>query len=190
MSHSLMVDLETLGTGATAAIVEIGAIVFDPEGDPLPDLDVIPTYNKYFGTVNLDSCLSHGLTLDASTLAWWMEQYDEQRLDMSREIIIGADLKVAFWEFAKWVRSHSINRVWSHGATFDIPILEHISRKVGHSLPWAYGIARDTRTLFDLSGYRYTSKGGDKAHNALADAYRQSIAVQTAWKKLKGGEDA
>jgi 3' exoribonuclease, RNase T-like len=191
MSISLMIDLETLGHTATAAIASIGIIAFDPSGPELPPLDEMSEAGgKWYAKVNLQSCLSYGLTVDASTLAWWLRQEEAQRLEMASAIETGLELKAALVSMAKWMRSLSINRVWSHGASFDIPILEHAASRVGCSLPWHFKVVRDTRTLFDLAGIRYTSKSaGDKAHHALDDAYRQAVAVQRAFKKLRGGKD-
>jgi hypothetical protein len=191
MSISLMIDLETLGHTATAAIASIGIIAFDPSGPELPPLDELSEAGeKWYAKINLQSCLSYGLTVDASTLAWWLRESDLQRNEVASAIETGLELKAALVSMAKWMRSLSINRVWSHGASFDIPILEHAASRVGCSLPWHFKVVRDTRTLFDLASIRYTSKGaGDKVHNALDDAYRQAVAAQRAWRKIKGASD-
>jgi hypothetical protein len=179
-----MVDLETLGHTTTAAIASIGAVYFNPDGD-LPALADLPSSDRFYAVINLDSCLSYGLTVDGSTVAWWLRQQDAQRHEIAGAVETGQDLRGAMRWLTVWCRALSLNRVWSHGASFDIPILEYAAKRVGYSLPWHFKDVRDTRTLFDLSGVRYSSGSGDKAHNALDDAYRQAVVVQKAWKVLR-----
>jgi exodeoxyribonuclease VIII len=72
---------------------------------------------------------------------------------------------------------------WSHGATFDLVIIENIYRQLEKNLPWQFWQLRDTRTLFDL-GYNPDMPQGSK-HDALQDAIRQSVGVQNIYTKLK-----
>ena len=72
--------------------------------------------------------------------------------------------------------------VWSHGATFDLVIIENIYRQLGKNLPWQYWQLRDTRTLFDL-GFNPDMPQGSK-HDALQDAIRQSVGVQNIYAKM------
>ena len=72
---------------------------------------------------------------------------------------------------------------WSHGATFDLVIIENIYRQLGKPLPWNFWQLRDTRTLFDL-GYDPDMPKNSK-HDALQDAIRQSVGVQNIYSKLK-----
>jgi exodeoxyribonuclease VIII len=71
---------------------------------------------------------------------------------------------------------------WSHGATFDLVILENIYRQLNKPLPWNYWQLRDTRTLFDL-GQDPEMPQGSK-HDALQDAIRQAVGVQNVYRKL------
>jgi hypothetical protein len=72
---------------------------------------------------------------------------------------------------------------WSHGATFDLVIIENIYKQLNKVPPWQYWQLRDTRTLFDL-GYNPDMPQGSK-HDALQDAIRQSVGVQNIYAKLK-----
>ncbi len=71
---------------------------------------------------------------------------------------------------------------WSHGATFDLVIIEDILRQLNRPLPWNYWQLRDTRTLFDL-GFDPEMPQGQK-HDALQDAIRQAIGVQNVFSKI------
>lgn len=186
MSVSLMIDLETLGHTTTAAIASVGVVAFDPAGE-LPSLgELSEASERFYIRVNLESCLYYGLTVDASTLAWWLQQDHVPQCEIASAIETGVELRSAIRSVNTWCRALSINRVWSHGASFDIPILEYAAKRVGYSLPWHFKDVRDTRTLFDLAGIRYSASNGDKSHNAVGDAYRQAVAVQKAWKVIKG----
>jgi hypothetical protein len=182
LSVAVMIDIECLDHVATAAIVTIGVIAFELDGPPLKPLEELSeAREKWAAKINLQSCLAAGLTIDPATLAWWFRQEEAARLECASAIETGVDLKAALLSLSKWLRTMTVGSVWSHGATFDIPIMEHAARQVGVRLPWAYTIARDTRTLYSLAGIRYSSKGaGDKAHTALDDAYRQAVAAQRA----------
>jgi 3' exoribonuclease, RNase T-like len=186
-----MIDLETLDHVATAAIVTIGVIAFEPEGPPLKPLEELSEASeRWAAKINLQSCLSAGLTIDPATLAWWLRQEETARLECASALETGVDLKAALISLSKWLRTMTVGSVWCHGASFDVPILEYAARQVGVHLPWHYRVVRDTRTLYSLAGIRYTSKGaGDRAHTALDDAYRQACEVQRAMKKLRGKAD-
>ena len=71
--------------------------------------------------------------------------------------------------------------VWSHGAIFDIVIIENICRKLQQAVTWKFWEVRDTRTLFDIADLTVNIEG---KHNALADAVAQADVVQKAYKKL------
>jgi len=70
---------------------------------------------------------------------------------------------------------------WSHGATFDLMILQNIYDKLDRAYPWNFWEMRDTRTLFDLADADMPT---DSKHNALEDAKRQAIGVRNVFRKL------
>lgn len=73
MNHC-MIDLETMGTSPGCAIASIGAVIFDPErphdGSTAPE---------FYAVVDLASCQSVGLTMDAGTVYWWLTQSQKAR---------------------------------------------------------------------------------------------------------------
>jgi hypothetical protein len=61
-----MVDIETLDTQISAAIVSIGAVVFDPRGED---------YQETFSlTIDEKSNRWHGRTVSDATLEWWAHE--------------------------------------------------------------------------------------------------------------------
>jgi hypothetical protein len=73
------------------------------------------------------------------------------------------------------------DKVWSHGAVFDIVIIEDLLRQMGRTEPWKFWNCRDTRTLFDLADPDMPQAA---KHNALEDAKRQAIGVKNVMRKL------
>ena len=176
-----MLDLETFGTRGDTAIASIGAVAFDPHGNRVPASGV----DVFYANVDLQSCIDLGMRVDGSTVAWWMKQSDSARSGLfSPE---PKDINLVLRMFTQWYKGVT-NRgsfVWSHGATFDVPIITEACLKAKLTSPWQFWSAHDTRTLFDLVGIKLpsadTRTGG---HNSLADAIAQAKHVQLCMSKL------
>jgi hypothetical protein len=74
-------------------------------------------------------------------------------------------------------------RVWSHGAGFDVIILEWYFRKIGKAIPWSFWEVRDTRTIFDLG--INPNRPPVLKHHALEDAWNQAVGVQNVFKTIR-----
>jgi DNA polymerase III epsilon subunit-like protein len=176
-----MLDLETMGTASNAAIVSIGACVFDPHND-------IEITSWYYNNINLNSCINAGLSVDGGAIEFWLSQSDEARQALLKNRF---DLAWVINDFNDWFVqvSHLLfghdHRVWSHGASFDTVILENAFRAVGRTVPWSYNAHRDTRTVFELSGINLKDFQTGTLHNALDDAISQAKAVRAAYRNLK-----
>ena len=137
-----MVDLETMGSGPTAAIVSIGCVPFDRES-----LTVLQ--DEFYTVVDLESSLKAGLTAESSTILWWMTQSEEART----ELFSGrrAQLYEALSAFKYWVASlvpaKNDRRVWGNGAAFDNVILASAYKAVGLETPWNFWNDRCFRTM-------------------------------------------
>ncbi len=176
MNTDIMIDLETLATTPDATILTIGAVKFDPFGDELAD----PTMEKFYVKVDVDSCDALGLRVDNSTVEWWGNQSKEaqdEAFSPDNRIPI-TDAMNQLYKFC-W----GSKRVWSHGASFDVIICEHIFRKIGKAIPWQFWTVRDTRTLFDIG--INPNRPPVLKHHALEDAWNQAVGVQNVYKKLR-----
>lgn len=167
----LMIDLETLATTPDAAILTIGACLFDPKGNDV--------HSTYYERIKLESQENYGRVINEDTLAWWSQQDKQIQEDAFGEGDDRIDLKDAMKKLYTFGLGSS--NVWSHGSIFDIVIVENICRHFQQAVTWKFWEVRDTRTLFDLANIEVKIQG---KHNALTDAIAQSKAVQTAYKKL------
>jgi DNA polymerase III epsilon subunit-like protein len=177
MKNHVMIDLETLDILPTATILTIGAVKFDPFGDLTKDTDTESLYVK----VDIDSCDKIGSTICQDTLEWWARQSAEAQeaaFDPDGRVDI-VDAMDQLYRFC-WGAS----KVWSHGAGFDVIILENYFRKVKKAIPWKFWDVRDTRTIFDI-GIDPQRPAKKTAHHALEDAVDQAIGVQTVFRKLR-----
>ena len=176
MKTDVMIDLETLDVLPTATILTIGAVKFDPFGDELSEADM----EKFYVKVDVDSCDKIGCTVSQDTLEWWAKQSQEAQNEAFSpdDRIEITDAINQLYKFC-W----GAKRVWSHGAGFDIIILENLFRKIGKAIPWSFWEVRDTRTLFDIG--INPNRPPVLKHHALEDAWNQAVGVQNVYKKLR-----
>lgn len=171
MAKHLMVDMETMAVSPNAVVLSLGAVHFDPHREGYTD-------SIYF-KIDLDDQDHLGREIDPNTLDWWAKQ-DPAIMEEAFSPNDRIKLVEAMDRFHKF--AWGCDAFWSHGATFDLVILENIYSQLSKPLPWNYWQLRDTRTLFDL-GWDPEMPQGNK-HDALQDAIRQSIGVQNIYRKL------
>ena len=171
MPKNLMVDLETMGVSPRSVVLTLGAVTFNPYSDEI--------YDELYFKIDLDDQDKLNREIDQNTLDWWAKQEPkvmEEAFSSDGRISL-ADGINAFHKFA-W----GCDKIWSHGAVFDIIILEDIYRQLNRPIPWEFWRCRDTRTLFDLADPEMEKSV--EQHNALFDAIRQAKGVQTVYRKL------
>lgn len=185
----VMIDLETLGTSTGAAIAQIAAVPFSVAHDG--GLDVARAFNEY---VKLDGQCRR---IEPNTVLWWLQQDEEARQRLVKGQSAACHLSMALYRLGLWfaerfgqgttnpiknTEAPALEGVWSHGATFDLPILANAYEEQGTPLPWDFRLGRDTRTLFARAGG--TPNIGHLVgvpHDALADAVNQARQVRAAW---------
>lgn len=171
MARHCMIDLETMAVSPRAVVLTLGAVHFNPYGNGYAD--------KLYLRFNLDDQDALGREIDPNTLDWWSKQDPVvmEEAFSERDRVPLADAMEQFHKFA-W----GCDAFWSHGAPFDLVIIEDLCRQLGRPIPWNFWQLRDTRTLFDL-GHASDMPTNSK-HDALQDAIRQSIGVQNIYRKL------
>jgi hypothetical protein len=170
----VMLDLETLGNGKHAAIVQIGVCYFDR---------LTGEIGKTF-KMNVDaiSVVKSGGELDAQTVYWWLSQ------DKAAINSIIAEPRVAISEALTQLNEflQEAAQIWSH-ATFDFVILTETYKRLGIQPSYRYQSARDIRTLVDLGKVTIKKAKRDGVHHdALDDCFFQVKYCVEAFKKLEG----
>lgn len=178
--HDVMIDLETLSTRHDAAILSIGACLFDLASGEIGD-----TFHHH---IALDDSDLRG-HISADTVKWWLKQDDAARAaitDNKKTV----KLATALFDFREFVPRRKEATFWSNGATFDLVIIRNALDRHNHMVPWQYWQERDTRTLVDAA-YRITGIHAAKSmefdgvkHDALADAIFQARYVSYAFQLL------
>jgi len=164
----VMLDLETLGTDPGCAILSIGAVRFDADG---------PTEDTFHRSVDLASCQDAGLSIDAGTLAWWLDRDDD-----AKAVLTGGDpLRSVLEDFAAFYGTAS--EIWAFSPAFDCAILAEAYDAVGIVEPWSYQDERCARTIASLDVAVDPDHDGT-AHDALDDAIRQAEMVAGTLARL------
>ena len=169
--QNIMVDLETMGTKSNAAIVGIGACEFDRD----------QVGKTFYRPVNLASSVARGLTMEPSTIMWWLGQSESAR----QAIRFGTyPLDQALTEFANWVLDCAPRdnvRIWAKGPTFDCAILAHAYGVCDIEKPWRFWNDRCVRTVIARNPSVTEPAREGTAHNAQDDAVHQAkwlIAIE------------
>lgn len=168
----VMVDLETLGTQASSAVVTIGAVYFDPDSGELGEEFVMRC-------TDLNEQVRCGRVIDADTLLWWLDQSKLAQEQTFKGGLADTTVRVlsSFAGFLDLHGSRDEVLLWGNGASFDNTILGELYRSMGFKAPWKYSNNRCYRTLKNLGvGPAFTE--ADRVgtlHNALDDAITQAM---------------
>ena len=179
-ARSLMVDIETLGSRPGAAIVSIGAVVFTAER----------VISEFECNVSSVAAQAEGLKFDAATILWWLRQSSAAvEATFTPRAMSTFD---ALTDLANYATDERVVDYWSHGATFDLVLLNEASLITGApQLVKDFRRARDTRTLYEITGVNpKTFMGTGTAHNAVDDARAQALAVIESWRILRRWKNA
>jgi DNA polymerase III epsilon subunit-like protein len=167
----VMLDIETLGTDPGCAILSIGAVRFTADG--LGD--------EFCESVSLSSCQKAGLTIDAETLDWWLDQDDD-----AQEVLTGGyQIENTLSNFRSWYGD--ADEVWANSPSFDCVIYEAACDALGADVPWEFYEQRDFRTLKNLPGAAVVEHDGTE-HDALDDARAQAKVAYKTLNRLQGYE--
>lgn len=176
---SVMIDLETMGTGPNAAVVQVGAVGFNLEtGEVDPD--------GFLMDVDLMSSLEAGGRIHQATVDWWAEQggFKPATANPAALHTVLYNLR-AFIGDLKWAGDKH-PRVWCQGLSFDCAILEGYAERLKVAEMWPYNKGRDTRTIYDLARTIGWEKpdGCGPTHQAQEDCLAQIKALLSAYEDL------
>src|ERR1700744_6587577 len=132
---NVMLDLETLGTDPGCVILSIGAVRFDGGG----------VYSKFYQTIDPKSAQLIGLSIDANTVIWWLQQEEAARQALSGSP--GVNISSALLDFSQFFGHHSNCKIWGNGASFDNAILSAAYKAAGLIPPYR---SRDERCYLTI----------------------------------------
>jgi hypothetical protein len=172
-----MIDLETLGTGDHAPIIQIGACMFhrdDVSGISCP--------------FQRNILMKDWQGIDPYTLNWWMEQEPYVRKKVWAQDN-AMSLSSALDELVVHIRNNDSGRnlkLWAHGPQFDLRLIRQACEREKVAWPFSFRDERDYRTLIKEWGRAddFTGLEHLPAHEALADAHRQGIVASRILRRL------
>lgn len=185
--HNVIVDLETMGNRPTSAIVAIGAVHVKVKSSERVAVETVYStggtswhyvtcpfqpakaeiVSTFYEEISLASAIGCGLTTDASTISWWLEQSEEARKCLKGTAVLGQTLQ---W-FRHWFPTGAA--LWGCGAGFDNVILGNAFDAVKLARPWGFRDDRCFRTLREMFPEIEVSYIGTY-HNALDDAINEA----------------
>lgn len=170
MATDFMIDLETLGTTPEKGVplLSIGWCAWDRRS---------PTFDH---TAAQQFVKASPGEADEATMKWWFGQVDRWTAIRDRCEAEGVKLIEAIDWLRAAFRQSGAEMVWSHGATFDVVILEYWCRVFARDIPWKFYNIRDTRTLYHLGAVRLPTN----THDAMEDAINQARLVHSTWWRL------
>jgi len=189
----IMVDIETFATGNNAAIVSIGAVAFNADGDNGPLYTNSPGALADLGQgfrVNVDLGQSDPAKrgdIDPATVEWWLAQSPEARAMLVDGVRL--PLGEALEQLTGWIKEIAGRpralRLWSNGPTFDETIIRAAYGRYGLVLPLSFRGSRCCRTMIELAetfGWDRKVAAADAPddivkHDALSDAVFQARGV-------------
>lgn len=178
MKH-VMFDCESFGLRMSSAITTLGACEFDPH-------TVGAIGATFHEAIDLKSALGHGLTVDAGTILWWLEQSDAARIALVAKLKAASSLSTVLGAFTNYLRGvgpiHEV-KLWSCGWK-DFAWLESAYDSIKTPAPWGYRVG-DYRTLRDEFMLPGDEPPATVSHDALADAIWQAKLLQNIFARLR-----
>lgn len=152
----VMIDIEYFGKGPNTVVFQIAYIVFDGETGEWLDLLTL--------NLHIDDQLKKGRTVEASTLAFWLDP----KISQIAKTALETDNKVSVTHAGSYLQAalQQYTVYHSRGAD-DITILTNLFGWDDTTSPWLYTQTRDLRTTMKECGL--VPLPNEQAHSALSD---------------------
>ena len=156
----VMIDIEYFGKGPNTVVFQIAAVTFDGETGELLDFLSLNLY--------IDDQLREGRTVEASTLAFWLDP----KISQVAKTALEAEGKVSVTRAKETLHAFIKNYPVYHSRGLDdITILKDLFNWDDDTTPWKYNQTRDLRGTMQECGL---SPNYDIVqHNALSDCEGQ-----------------
>ena len=152
----IIIDFETLGNASETdnfIVLNMSCLLFDiDEKDEFEHLLANVQSFKF----DIDEQIDIGWKAEKDTLEWWKKQSKEARKQLEKS---DEDIKIKQFvdDFSTILNEAKIERIWSRGTDFDLPILKRLFRQDNKQLNsyLPYWAATDIRTyLKALSDFK------------------------------------
>lgn len=173
----ISIDIETLGTKPGSVVLSIGAVAFDRDTGDMG--------KEFYMPISLSDSMAAGLTIDAATLMWWLDQDIVARNAAFQGLHL---LTFVLGELSLYVDAVKPEFIWAKPPSFDVVLIESAYTAVGRDIPWSFRQPRDCRTLFHLTGTEQPNYGTE--HHALDDAKAQAFGIIHAFSVAKALQHA
>lgn len=160
-----MTDIETMGNGSRAAIVQIAAVECD--------INTGETGATFKENVSLASSLDAGLEVNASTILWWMEQSEDAKKAVFSYY---KPLAEVLLEFRNWItmRGGRDVMIWGRSPRFDCGIIGDAYKALKQGIPWDFRNERCVRTIEAIDpAVKKAAVNTGVAHNGVDDCLYQ-----------------
>jgi DNA polymerase III epsilon subunit-like protein len=187
MSNRAMIDLETMSTRDDAAVISIGAVIFD-------EIQIIESLHL---PLTMKGLRGH---IDPETILWWINQSKAaQDQTFCNERLLPHMAAFDLWQLCE---KYHVETFWANDPHFDFVILRNWWRRyredapimapigvelqplIDRAFPFKYNSPRSYKTVVELAKkYGFTdamyddAKGEFTAHNAVEDAAAQARVV-------------
>lgn len=175
--NSVMIDIESMGIGPRAALLQLGAVAFNFE-----TFETQPPGEAFLEDVDLASALMAGGKTDDETVRWWQDRGGFRPSGPTREV------RTVLVNLRRWFDNHpGVTHVWCKGPSFDAAVIEGFYERTGLACPWAYNAPRDLRTAVQLAEDTglWNRSGVEPSHNAVADCLLQIRELQGAMAVMR-----
>lgn len=187
--NRVMLDLETMGVEADAAITQIGAVVFD-EG-----FNVVSSFKA---TIDLADSMKYG-SISAGTIKFWMTHpsvTEEARKGCmagtgDHKEGSGESLAEALEAFNKFLEVYEVQECWGNGAASDNVWLRSAYVRTGIKIPrpvmfWNDMCLRTMKKFAKTLGWTDDVKREGIYHDSVDDAKHQIKVLKSLTLRLKG----
>lgn len=172
MKH-IMMDIETMGTGADAAVISVELCVFDPKTG---EVGAKAEFHSTFGAMR-----DIGRKFEPDTVKWWMQQDSEAQQGLFRDDA-DVDAGVFCRKIGRWIENIGEPRhlrIWAKDPTFDVMIMRSLFERCEVKWTGRFWHEYSVRTML-LMGKALKIDDVERvgfAHGALNDAVHQAKQV-------------
>lgn len=205
----MMIDIETLDTCNTAVVLSIGAVEFELHNKSelgfFKDGKISPNVKPkerilsgFYAEFDCQDQKLRGRTTSPSTLQFWkeqspgLEQFPWLNTKWKSEKK-GSEINYYILSCLAKFMSRPGTYLWANGTDFDLGILKSLFGTYKSTMPGAFFMQRDFRTIAGIAPMVNPDCLTNKQfpenkvlHHALADAIHQALKLQTNFQILSG----